>query len=69
MADIKKIKQRIRELAGKRKNVRLSDIEWVVNNLALNGFEKRIKNNEHQTKFTVGGRSFGICTHHPGEAS
>jgi hypothetical protein len=68
MADLKKIKEHIRELAHRKKNVRLSEIEWVVNNLALNGFESRTAGNEHQKIFTINKTKFGVCTHHTGSS-
>jgi hypothetical protein len=63
MAELKKIKARIQELAGRPRNVRLSEIEWVVKNLGLNGFQTRAASNVHQTVFTVNGKKFGVCTH------
>jgi hypothetical protein len=66
MADLKKTKDLIRELAGRRKNVRLPEIERVINGLKANGFLVRIKENEHQKKFTVNDHAFSVCTHHSG---
>jgi hypothetical protein len=68
MAELKKIKERIRELAGRPKNVRLSEIEWVVKNLGLNGFQVRATANVHQAMFTVDGMKFGVCTHQGGSS-
>jgi hypothetical protein len=66
MADLKKIKQRILEIGNRRNNVKLTEIEWVVNQLGLNGFETNARNNGHQTLFRVGSRRFGVCSHNPG---
>lgn len=68
MAEFKKIKERIRELANRKNNVRLTDIEWVVNNLALNGFEVRVASNVHQKLFTVNRKKFSACTHKSGSS-
>jgi hypothetical protein len=38
MADLGRIGDRIRGLAAQRKNVRLEDIAWVVNQLGRNGY-------------------------------
>jgi hypothetical protein len=66
MADLKQIEERIRELAGRRRNVKLAEIEWVVNQLRLNGYDTGSRTNGHQTIFRVGTRRFGVCSHHPG---
>ena len=68
MAELGKIRERICELAKRKKNVRLGDIEWVVNNLALNGYKTRKARNEHQVIFTVEGTKLGVCTHHTGRS-
>jgi hypothetical protein len=66
MADIEHIRAKIAELAERRKNVVLSEIQWVVNNLGANGYEVSSKSNSHQTFFRVGGQPFGVCHHHRG---
>jgi hypothetical protein len=66
MADIKHVRARIAELAQRRKNVELSEIQWVVNNLGANGYEVSTKSNDHATHFRVGGIPFGVCHHHRG---
>jgi hypothetical protein len=68
MAELKKIQERIREIAGRRKNVKLTDIEWVVKQLGLNGFDTNVRDNGHQTLFRVGTRRFGVCSHNPGNS-
>ena len=67
MAEINQIKDRIREIAGRRKNVKLSEIVWVVNQLSRVGYEVSSRNNGHQTLFRVENRRFGVCCHNPGE--
>ena len=66
MADIKNIRARISEIAQRRKNVELAEIEWVVNNLGANGYTVSTKRNEHNTMFRVNERRFGVCHHNPG---
>lgn len=68
MADLKKIKLRIRELAARRNSVKLSEIAWVVSQLGLNGFNVNARDNGHQTLFRVGSRRFGVCSHNPGSS-
>ena len=65
MADLKRIKDRIAELAGRPKNVELSEIEWVVNHLGNNGYNVSIRKNDHSTIW-VNKRQFGVCHHNPG---
>ena len=66
MANLEKVRERIKEIAGRRRNVKFSEIEWVVNQLGLNGFDTHSRNNGHQTIFSVGSRRFGVCSHNPG---
>jgi hypothetical protein len=68
MAELKRIKQRICEIAGRRTNVKLTEIEWVVNQLALAGYDTASRSNGHQTLFRVGSNRFGVCSHNPGSA-
>lgn len=68
MVELKKIQERIQEIAGRRKNVRLSDIDWVFKNLAAIGHETRRVANEHQVLFTIDGKKFSVCPHHRGES-
>lgn len=68
MARLRKIKEQIRELAGRRRNVKLREILWVVEQLKLNGFEVNIRDNDHQTLFRVNSERFGVCTHNPGNS-
>ncbi len=68
MADLQQGRELIRELASRRRNVKLSEIAWVVNQLGSNGFVTSARNNGHQTIFAVGSRRFGVCSHNPGNA-
>ena len=63
MADIKKIRAKITELAQRQRNVALSEIQWVVNQLGANGFVVSERSNDHNTMFRVSGRRFGVCHH------
>ena len=67
MADLKKIKATIKEISGRRANVPIEDIEWVVSQLGQNGYktDRRAAGN-HQLLFTVNEEIFGICIHHKG---
>jgi hypothetical protein len=65
MADLKKIKEAINEIAGSRGNVTIEQIEWVVSHLHKNGKKTGSRPaGDHQILFTVEGESFGVCTHH-----
>jgi hypothetical protein len=66
MADIPHIKKRIGEMAQRRKNVVLSEIQWVVENLGKNGYSVSQRGNEHWIVFRVNKRQFALCPHHRG---
>lgn len=66
MADVERIKERIGEIAGRRKNVTLADIEWVANQLEINGYRVSCRKNSHQRLYTVDGLRFGVCDHKHG---
>jgi len=67
MDNLQRVRERIREIAGRRHNVKFSEIEWVFSQLKSNGFPNaRSRNNGHQTIFSVAGQRFGVCTHNPG---
>ena len=68
MAELNKIKNRIRDIADRRHNVRLAEIEWVVRQLGLNGYNTNARDNGHSTLFRVNNRRFGVCSHNPGGA-
>jgi hypothetical protein len=66
MADISHIRKRISEIARRRKNVELSDIQWVVEHLGMNGHSVSQRSNNHATLFRIGTRQFSVCHHHRG---
>ncbi len=66
MAELKKIKQKIAELAERRKNVTIQEIEWVVNQLGQYGFETGCRGTTHNKIFRVAEQRFGVCSHNPG---
>ncbi len=68
MADIRRIKARIRAIAeGNRKNVTVEDIRWVVSNLGRNGYLTKESGTGHLL-FRVGNKRFGVCEHNPGSS-
>jgi hypothetical protein len=67
MADLKRIRARIKEIAeGNRKNVSLEDIRWVTSHLKLNNFVVNERKTTHEMLFRVGSQRFGVCDHNPG---
>ena len=68
MAEHEKLEERIREIAGRKKNVRLSEIERVVNSLEASGYSVRRPRNEHQVVFIINGTKFSVCTHKRGSS-
>lgn len=69
MADINKIKNRIRDIALRPHNVDLSEVEWVVKQLgAVDDYKTSARKNVHQVLFRVNGERFGVCSHNPGSS-
>jgi hypothetical protein len=67
MADLRRVKARIREIAeGNRKNVTLEDIRWVVSHLELNHYTVTERRTTHEILFRVESQRFGVCGHNPG---
>jgi hypothetical protein len=66
MADIEHIRARIAEIAQRKKNVELAEIQWVINHLGTNGYEVSSRSNEHNTIFRINSLRFGVCHHNPG---
>ncbi len=65
MANVEKIKARIREIAARPKNVTLADIEWVMSQLEQ--FEEfAVVGNVHRKAWVSKDTSFSVCTHHKG---
>ena len=65
MADEARIKQVIREIAQRRKNVTLDEISWVVRNLGQ-FFEIAVREARHGILFRVHNQRFLVNTHNPG---
>jgi hypothetical protein len=65
MADLEKIKERIRDIDQRRQNVVPSEITWVVNNLANCGYDVKAKDARHGTLFQVNEQTF-MVNHHTG---
>jgi len=65
MPNMEKIKQSIREIAGRKQNVTLAEIERVMSQLKDHCAVSSVEN-DHQRMYAIDGVRFGICTHHPG---
>jgi hypothetical protein len=67
MADLDEIKQVIRQIAGRPKNVTLNEIEWVVRQLGqLPGYSVSERRTKHSLLFRVNTEKFGVNAHNPG---
>jgi hypothetical protein len=66
MAELKKITERIRELAGRRDNVTLSEIHWVVDRLREHGYRVTSRDATHGKLFGVGPTRFLVNCHNRG---
>lgn len=66
MAELKKIKERIRELVERKENVMLSEIEWVVNHLKEHGYRVSSRQATHGRLFGVGRTRFMVNCHDRG---
>lgn len=65
MADLEAIKEAIRDIAGRRKNVTFDEIEWVVNQLGR--FYKVVSRTaKHGVVFRVHNQRCMINSHNPG---
>lgn len=65
MADERRIMDTIRDIADRRNNVTLEEIEWVVNQLGQ-FYETGVRKARHGFLFRVGGRRFMVNSHNPG---
>jgi hypothetical protein len=65
MADLERIKGRIADIDGRRTNVTLEEIEWVVDQLS-GIFQVRTRDARHGKLFRVGNTRFMINHHNPG---
>lgn len=65
MASLDRVQKTIADIAQRRKNVTYDEIEWVANQLEQ--FYRVTKRKAtHGTLFTVGGFSFMVSGHNPG---
>ena len=60
-----RILERIRDIAGRPKNVTLEDIEWVIGQIEAHHYVKR-REFAHGILFRIDGQRFSVCTHHRG---
>jgi len=65
MADLEEIKERIAELGGRRRNVSLAEIEWVLNQLSEH-YPVKIRRATHGILYRIGGLRFMVSGHNPG---
>lgn len=68
MADIGKIRKRIVEIASKQRNVEISEIEWVVDQLSAQGYGIAKRQATHGVLYRVGPTRFMVNRHNPGSA-
>ncbi len=67
MSTIEKVIDKISQIAQRRKNTTVPEIEWVVNQLREHGFEVREpRKTRHGILYGVGPVRFMVCTHNPG---
>jgi hypothetical protein len=66
MASVEKIKAAIAQIAQRRKNTTLSEIEWVINQLGEQGHPVRSRSTTHGVLYAVGSARFSVCVHNPG---
>lgn len=66
MAQLNKIKERIREIAHRDKNVTFSEIESVLNQLGEHGYSVKSRKATHGKLFNIDGQRFMVCCHNPG---
>jgi hypothetical protein len=66
MAELRRVVARITELAGRRKNVSVDEIEWVVNQLNGLGYDTNVRGTQHNKIFRVDKAIFTVCSHNKG---
>ena len=66
MAEREKVEELIREIEGRRKNTTLQEIERIVNQLHILGYETSKRGTSHNMMFRVGEQKFSICSHNRG---
>jgi hypothetical protein len=65
MADLETIKERIRDIAGRRRNVTFDEIQWVVNQLGQ-FYNVGMRPARHGALFKVENQRFMVSSHNPG---
>jgi hypothetical protein len=65
MASLEAIKEKIRDIAGRRRNVTFDEIQWVVNQLGQ-FYKVGSRPARHGALFTVGSQRFMVSSHNPG---
>jgi hypothetical protein len=67
MDEIEKIKESIRDIAGRVNNVLESDIVQIMSRLGKNGYSVKSRPaGDHAVLFTINSLSLSICTHRRG---
>jgi hypothetical protein len=66
MADLQTIRGRIRDIAERRNNVALAEIEWVIRQLGKHGYTVGSADARHGKLFRVGTHRFMVNHHNPG---
>lgn len=66
-ATLDKIRETIRDIAERPKNISESEIKWVVDQLKEHGFNvRKPRKTRHGQLYGINSVRFQICTHHPG---
>lgn len=66
MAELEKIKECIRDITGRKENVTLSEIRWVVDRLGEHNYSIRERKATHGVLFGVGSTRFMVNCHNKG---
>ena len=66
MPELWKVKERIRALANRSRNVTLAEIEQVLGQLSQHGYVVTSRMGTHGKLFNVNGQRFMVCCHNPG---
>jgi hypothetical protein len=65
MAGLEAIKEKIRDIAGRRRNVTFDEIKWVVDQLGQ-FYDVGSRRATHGTLFRVDNQRFMVSSHNPG---
>ncbi len=66
MPTLERVREDIREIAGRTKGVRFEEIERIVNQLGALDFETGHRKTRHGHLFRVANQKFGVCAHNRG---